>query len=357
MDMCARKGERRPFARPLDRGRGIARCSCLVAGLLVAAPAVSAGPVPSLDVTRLVTSADLVVTGELVARSPGGSRMVMVGNRGVSVNMVAATVSIQSVLKGDAGRPGEVRIRFPESTDREVSFSFVPFRQPRIFFLKRTSDDFEPVDLHNISVVGSPHSRRGREPLQSVIDAISGVLLDRGSSARNRIDALIALRTVPTAAARAGLRLGLRDRDRTVRLEAVPLALLAGVVEALPSAEAALLSPPSNVSETYLRNVRAGLALGMTSEEAIPSLTRLSATSSAENRIAALAALGQTRSAKAMSPFVRALNDPVLDVQYLAVVGLARITGQEDRLISRTKFDQSPAAQTEYWIQWAAANR
>ena len=122
----------------------------------------------------------------------------------------------------------------------------------------------------------------------------------------------------------------LEDRDQTLRLSAAAALLLLDDVSALPVAEKALLHPDTNLSPELLHNLRAGIRLGVKDKAAVPTLTRLLSAGDVEARRAAVEALRNTNSPSAIAPLTKALEDADTDVQYVAVIGLAEITGQSE---------------------------
>lgn len=150
----------------------------------------------------------------------------------------------------------------------------------------------------------------------------------------------------------AVLKSTLQDADETVRLSGAAALLLADDVTALGVAEQELLRPNPNLAQ-YAIGLRFGIAQGLSTPVAIPTLVRLLQEGDDETKRAACSALGRTHSPLAIRPLVTALDDPNIDVQYSAVVGLSNASGLTNRRPSRPAFAMNPERYVEFWKDWA----
>jgi HEAT repeat protein len=89
-------------------------------------------------------------------------------------------------------------------------------------------------------------------------------------------------------------------------------------------------------------------------EDALVSLDRLARATEPTTRRAAVEAMSHTVSSAAIPPLARALTDEDTDVQYWAVVGLRKATGQGGGM-SREYFGAQRRALVAYWTTWARA--
>jgi HEAT repeat protein len=92
---------------------------------------------------------------------------------------------------------------------------------------------------------------------------------------------------------------------------------------------------------------------GLRDPAAIPSLGRIFLAGDIEARVAAAAALRNTGSPDAIPFLAKGLTDPVLDVRFWAVAGLAEITGDKGRSTTRKDFDSAGQQYVTYWTAWA----
>jgi HEAT repeat protein len=224
-----------------------------------------------------------------------------------------------------------------------------------MFFLKQVDDHFEFVSSYFPALVAVRTSQPvGSTDLEKVADSLGAVL--RISSDKNaQRQAISALGTIRNATATLALRSALGKSEDVVRLSAAAALLSLNDAAGLAIAEQYLEQLPAGAPEDIVHNLRYGIASGLRDPAAIPSLSRLMRSTVVENRRAAVAALANTGSPTALASLARALEDSDVDVQYLAVRGLAEITGQSDRSTTKDVFSKQRGQYLGYWIDWARA--
>jgi HEAT repeat protein len=87
----------------------------------------------------------------------------------------------------------------------------------------------------------------------------------------------------------------------------------------------------------------------------VPTLATLLKQGDVRVRRAAALALVNTASPSALAPLAQALDDRDHEVRYLAVIGLAEITGQNDWRPSADTFREREADYLSHWEQWRKA--
>ena len=94
----------------------------------------------------------------------------------------------------------------------------------------------------------------------------------------------------------------------------------------------------------------------MKTEAAIPILVKLLSAADVEARRAAASSLRHTQSQAALGPLATALQDGDFEVRYLAVIGLAEITGQGEWRPLREDFKDNQERYIGHWQQWAKSH-
>jgi HEAT repeat protein len=148
------------------------------------------------------------------------------------------------------------------------------------------------------------------------------------------------------------LRSYLTSANAMLRLEAAAALIRNNDMSGMPIAESVFLGDRSGLPETSVSNLRASLRQ-IQDPNAVPSLARLLSQADVETRRVVASAVRQMRSAEAMRLLIRAMEDPDVDVQWEAVMGLAQATGQLQWGPSIPAYHDNPSYYREYWRAWA----
>jgi hypothetical protein len=332
--------------------RTLARFSLCFAPLLIG-PVAAAIPVPGLDVAGLVARADIVAAGRVGAVVDHGEAFVDTpSGRRVLARSMTGELLVDYMLKGPVD-VSAVQLRFVVP-DEFLGYGGVTPGSYRVFFLKRKEDSYEFVSVHHPSVIAAPRAHTmHRSALDRVAAAVAAVLRSLEMSRDQKREAMFVLSDTGGPVSVSALRSSLEEQDQTLRLSAAAALLMLGDVSALPVAEEVLLHPDKNLSPELLHNLRAGIRLGVRDVATVPTLARLLSAVDREARRAAVEALRNTKAPAAIAALAEALEDDNADVRYVATIGLAEITGQDEWRPGPDEFAQDDARYLSHWRDWA----
>jgi HEAT repeat protein len=166
--------------------------------------------------------------------------------------------------------------------------------------------------------------------------------------------ALDALGRLKTDLARDTLRQALKSSSGNIHLDVARTLVARNDVAGLGPVEAALFHP-GGLSSNMISNLAGSLG-GLHDPQAVPSLSKLIASSNAETRLGAAIGLRQSQSAAALIPLSRLLEDTDSRIRYYAVVGMGEITRQDEWTPAFDEFQKHEAKYLSYWRNWASSN-
>jgi len=114
-----------------------------------------------------------------------------------------------------------------------------------------------------------------------------------------------------------------------------------------------LLYEPRSATESILWKLSLAIENGVKDSRGIPALSRLADAKDLRLRRAAASALRHTGSPKAIHALARSLADSDRNVRYVAVIGLAEITGQYEWGPSIDLFQREEPRYLAHWTEWA----
>jgi len=330
--------------------------SLLCSWCISIASVAGAALVPTINITKLVDNADVIVMGTVVRITDMGPTSVATFNNPVAGRMMSGEMLVDQVLGGPTTL-SSVQFQFSVPSVA-IGYRGVRSSSYRILFLKRNGEHYEFVSPYYPSVVAIAGSRiQSERPLDKVLEVIASVLRSPDASEAQKREAIDTLWGVNNALATSGLRSMLQQGARTVQLHAIQLhaaaALLAvGDISALPIAEEELLRPDASLPPEALPNLRGGLSRGIMADEAIPALARLLRQGDTETKRAAALALRRTHSPAALRPLADALNDADVEVTHNALMGFAETTGQPEWGPSMPTFLADRERYLAHWKDW-----
>lgn len=309
-------------------------------------------PIPVLDLDDLTKKADVILSGRVASVRETGKTVLAFQSQEVPARIMIGEMRVDKILKGPIGESSlKVRFLLPESP---VGYHSVAPLSYRVFFLKRTVNDYEFVSPYYPSVVAvSGVPVQAVPDIERVVEQVAGVLHSSSSSLEQKREAVFVLSRTRNGAATLALRPGLREEDVTLRLSTAAALLERNDTSGLNIAEEALLSPNPNTPQFLLHNLSYAISEGVKDDRAIPTLAKLLHAPSPETRRAAVSALRHTGSRSAISALVEALEDPDIEVRYYGVIGLAEITGQSEWRPNMDEFRSDPKRYLSYWADWA----
>jgi len=331
---------------------------CAVA-LVAWLSSVEAKPVPALDLVGMINAADVIVLATIERIDDGGNALAAAPNGPTAVPVLLVEMSVAQVLKGSA--PSNIRARFVAADSAEASVASPPrtlrIGAYRMAFLVETGGQLEFVSAYYPTIVGTAEAIDQTLPISDrVLTAVAGVVGSDAVESTEKYEAIHTLWGIEAPSALAGVRRGLDDADRSVRLTAAAALLSSNDLSGWPAAEAILQNAPSGIEEELVHNLRVGISQGVREPAAIPGLSRLLTQSDPATRRAAIAALAGIDSRAAIRPLMRALDDTDFEVRLSAVRGLADRAGQPSLKPSEERFRLNEPSFTLPLREWGQAN-
>jgi hypothetical protein len=320
--------------------------TCLV---LCTAPAQSAG-IPQLNLTDLISHADLVVVGRL--------NRIESESAGTSNNCNARTtaLSVDQVLKGPTSVSSlAVLFCVPHNPAGGNGYADVTAGRYSMFFLKRADDHYVFVSPYYPFFPAIPGiTIEGKTVEERVLRQLASVLQSPTISAKAKESMLFSLQATQSAILVDALRNSLNTADRKLQLIVAAALLERNEVSAMNVAEDALINPPSNFPPYLLRNLSSAIERGIKDPTAVPALSAIARRATdIESRKAAMYALRRTNSRTALPALAHGLDDPDFEVRYYAVIGLADISGQPNWRPQLDQFREKEGLYLSHWQSWA----
>lgn len=308
-----------------------------------------------LDRTSLVAESDVIVAGTVVPSSGAGKTSLAVGDQEIPASILDLEIHVDDVIKGTAKRDLSVALILPAVG---IGYKDIPVGIRRTIFLKNSDAGFVVTSPYYPSLpAGSDIRESGVSPFDYVLTSITAVVKpNSGASPSDQQIAIMALRSVKSPAATAGLEVALSNPDATLRLSALAALLARGEVNVLSTAESVLDHPDSSIPDYLYGNIASGIGEGISNPDAVPNLSRLLANPRVDVRRVAATALRNTRSRTALPALVAALSDHDFKVRYYAVIGLADITGESDWRPLEGDFSANEPKYLQYWKEWGMSS-
>ena len=270
---------------------------------------------------------------------------------------MAAELNVEHVLKGNfGGRPLTIHFLWP---DEGIGYKIIVSGTFGIFFLRGGDDAYEVADSYHAYVPAVPgFPAVGGSCLEQVVAGLADVFQARGSAIPDRWirwDAVNALGTVKEPSATAALEAAARDEDLLVRVWAIRALIARDYLPALKLAGKVRVVGPVPGTENLTASLGATIS-GVKDPKAVPLLLPLLSSTDVNVRRGAAGALANIPDLRALGPLGEALYDPDHDVRYYAVVGLGKITGQNQWTPSIATFNRNEKKLLEHWRGWARAH-
>lgn len=316
------------------------------------------GPVPLIDLAKLVRNSDVIAVGQVTKVSDEGEASAQTQEQNSQcgpVHQVVASLRLDRVLSGQTnGSDISVRFLVPESQNGGATSGGIEVGKRGVFFLSMNStpEGYSFADPYYPMVVAAadaPPVGAGSTLFDQVVAEVTHVLISPGASQSERVEAIRALEFVKTRTAIIALRRAAKDSNTMLRLHAMAALLRHNDTTMLDEVVDTLLNPPPDVPKNLVDGLGYSIRAGIKDPQAVPALVRLLESPEAEKRRIAITTLGQTRSQAATASLTKALDDPDQEVRYNAVVGLAQVTGETDGMPSLEFFKQNEQRYLTHW--------
>lgn len=331
-------------------------CTLVVIDLTMSV--MSAG-VPPLDLPGLINSSDLIVLGKTQGVRQIGESTIEIYGQQFPAKIMGGEVSIERTIKGQAPKGVAFHFLLPATLAGSIGYRSIPDGNYRLVFLKHAGSDYDVASPYYPSFPAVPDEPLAQERttiVSQVIAELAAVLQSPDSPNRDKVEALFYAQGLNTPVLTAALRTALSTDDKSLQLGVATALLERNDISALQVAEEALLHPQSNIPSYLLENLSSGIARGLRDDRAIPALGRiLQEAPDAYARRAAASALRDTGSTSATLALGKALADSDFDVRYLAVIGLAEITGQSEWRPLTEEFRTHEQRYLNHWTRWTSA--
>src|SRR5258708_2206189 len=307
----------------------------------------------TLDVASLTSQADIIVIGQIISVTDRGPTTLDLGGGPIPATDFEAVLQVDQLLKGSPHAQNLfVDFVLPQMP---IGIQGVASGQYGLFFLVALQNQLRFTDPMHPSL---PAVRNVRLPPGAVLDQVT-VALGQVLTAPQVPDAdlfwaLDALGRLKTDLARDTLRQALRSSSGNIRLDVARTLVARNDIAGLGPVEVALLHP-DGLSSNMISNLAGSLG-GLHDPQAVPSLSKLIASSNAETRLGAAIGLRQSQSAAALIPLSHVLNDMDPRTRYYAVVGMGEITKQDEWTPAFDEFLNHEAKYLSYWRDWAQSN-
>ncbi len=328
---------------------------CLALVLLcIGHPASSAG-IPTLNLTELIDSADMIIVGRVREIREVASGTVEIDQIRLPAKVLGGNIIVTATLRGDAGLE-KVPLQFslPITPGGDIGYRGIPNESYRLIFLKRSGQNFDFANPYYPSfpaVAGTPV--QGDGTVDQVVNQLAATIQSPQVSSGEKMELLFALRGSNSPILVKALRKALTTSDKVLQLSIAAALLERNDLSALAIGKDALVHPDPNVPGYLLVNLSSAISAGLTDEHAVPQLALiLKNAPEAFGRRSAASALRNTASRTALAPLSTALNDPDFEVRYYGVIGLAEITGQNDWRPLLEEFQNSQQKYLSHWREW-----
>lgn len=310
---------------------------------------------PSLDIPALTRDASIIAVGEVISIREADRGDYEIRGQLMPARRMGATFRTDRVLKGEASSELSFSFLLP---DLPAGYRGIAANEFGMFFFRATSEGLILASPYYPSLVATRETCPAKKTtdLDRVIAELGCVLKASSTTIRERAEAIQGINGIRTEGASTILRLAAQDQASPINVLAASLLLTRNDISALPIVERALQTSPMLVVQDkgYRMEMNLGHAIrDIKAQEAIPALTRLVESSDAEIRRGAANALRNTGTEAAIEPLTKALYDEDWEVRWVAVMGLAGITGQDRWYPAHDEFKRNEQLYLEHWKSWA----
>jgi hypothetical protein len=313
---------------------------------------VLATPVHEVDPNALIAGADLIVLGRVLSVTKGEKTIANVEGNSIPAIRATAVLKVDGLIKGEAH--GDSLSLTYYSPDSPSILQDISVGQYGMFFVRSSTEGLSFYDPVYPYLPAVPGSYGQSTPLDRATAVLGEVASSRGESDAHRLEAVELLAKLRTNTAKEALERTMSSETGEFRLHVAAALVSSNNIAGLPTLADALLHP-RDLSPGLLQYLAGSLG-GMRDARAVPTLARLVTMPEPQTRMGVAMALRQSRTAAALKPLSKFLNDSNLLVTYYAVVGMGEITRQDEWTPSFETFQHNPAPFLKHWQEWANTN-
>jgi hypothetical protein len=307
----------------------------------------------TLDVSSLVSQADIIVIGQIISVTDRGPTTFDLGGGPIPATAFEAVLDVDQLLKGSPHAQNLlVDFDLPQTP---IGIQSVKSGQYGLFFLVALQNRLRFADPMYPSLPAVRNVKLAQGAVRDQVTvALGQVLTAPQVPDADLFWALDALGRLKTDLARDTLRQALKTSSGNIRLDVARTLVARNDMSGLPIVEDALLHP-AGLSESMFSNLAGSLG-GLKDANSIPTLKRLLETNNQEIIKGAVIALRQSGTADALAPLSHLLDNSDERARYYAVVGMGEITRQDEWTPAFDEFRDHEAKYLSYWRDWATSN-
>jgi hypothetical protein len=290
---------------------------------------VCAAPVPLLHVTELYQQSDIVVVGQIQSVSIQEATIIDWYGSRIRGRVMRATLLIDKVIKGSP-QSASLSCEFFQP-DEFMGFKSIPKGQYGMFFLKGSpsSDVASVTSPYYPYIIALPDPIETKEVgLSRVAQELALVLNSSKTTLDQKISCIKAMETIESASVSTLLEDAFQRLDGQLKLGIASALIKRGNIATLEYAVNILLTPSQSMDRNQLLQLALSIEDGVRDPDSLPQLVRLLGVREAQFRRPIAEAIRLTKSQSAISPLSSLLVDTDPEIRYIAVIGLAEITGK-----------------------------
>ena len=329
----------------------------LLCGVIILSSQAGAIPGPILNLKDLVEKADLIIIGETKSVTLQKRTTIQWNGRNIAGTSAQAVIKLDRAVSGSVDS-ASITFEFFAS-DEFLGFAGIPLNRFGMYFLKKTNlGSWSIADPYYPSIVASRNIPTIAETsVARVARELSFVFNSGQASLADKIIAVSAIDTLDLPLVKKLLLDAFPNPELKVRVRIASALLKRNEVSILAFAIGLILSPPPAIDKNDIWQLADSIEVGVSDPASIPSLLQLLKSTEPKVRQAVAVSLTATKSQNALSPLVFLLSDSRREVRYLAVLGLARITGKSAWGPAIDIFAQDESRFINHWKTWDKTSR
>ena len=314
-------------------------------------------PVPLLQVTELYQQSDIVVIGQVQTVSIIETTFINLSSARRHGKVMRATLLIDKLIKGDP-QSASLSCEFFQPDDF-LGFSPIPKGQYGMFFLKSSPSNIVSVTSpYYPYIIALPdHIETNESGLSRVAQELAIVLNSPKISLEQKMQAISAIETIDSPSVNILLKDAFKISNEQLEIGIASALLKRGDITVLEYAVINLLTPPQSIDRNQLLRLVLSIETGIHDPNSLPQLVRLLKMKEAQFRRPIAQAIRLTQSQSAIDPLSTLLEDTDLEIRYVAVIGLAEITGQYEWGPAQDLFQNNEQRYLDFWKEWSKSRQ
>jgi len=306
-----------------------------------------------------LVAADAIYAGRVRAIRGGGAGATTVGNTEIQGEWKAAEFVIDHVIKGPVAPAVTIEFFAADRLLRGVFLASIPMDKRCLLLLSRSGNQYRLLDPSTPVLLLAPAPLAGLDEKATESERLQAELLAATGSEE---DAVVAQAVKCVAA------LGLADAQVITALKRLsehekPAIVGTALAARIQLGDATAVGPAQGLVESggcpegQCRQIVAALRT-LTAPEYVEELRKLLTSKSVVLRRSASYALRESEAGDLLPILARALEDTDQEVQYNAIMGMARrASGDGELAPAYSMFLEDPERHVENWRRWWDANR